>query len=395
MHFLVVTDPINKVYGAQHPEMVMKMGKAGIPVLFTDLDLLRDSNLMYAAPVRTYGRLFSRIPYIHSWMSKSRFTNPLNPNGESINGFQLARLLFFKANHRKLLIADGAAGICRMIVTSMNPADSSSAHSNMGIMLDGPLGLYALDAELDFAAVNLESAGTSSLPHAAAVNKSIDYMREYISSHRIPCVTERDQAYAQWLSEGAIKTRIQAMLNGAAPGDQVRIAMFYLSDRDVIRAIKNAAYAGANVRLILDPNKDAFGRVKNGIPNRPVAAELMDYAERVEDRLDVRWAATHGEQFHTKAVSISHPQEQKYEFLCGSANWTRRNLDDLNMEANLYIFGDASLNRVFDTYFDRLWSNSDGLENTLPYTAYGERGFIRWSKSLLYRIQESTGMSTF
>jgi hypothetical protein len=33
--------------------------------------------------------------------------------------------------------------------------------------------------------------------------------------------------------------------------------------------------------MILDPNKDAFGLEKSGIPNRPVAAELVELNRQV------------------------------------------------------------------------------------------------------------------
>ncbi len=50
--------------------------------------------------------------------------------------------------------------------------------------------------------------------------------------------------------------------------------MFYLSERQIIKALIAAQQRGVQVRVLLDPNKDAFGREKNGIPNRQVAAEL-------------------------------------------------------------------------------------------------------------------------
>ena len=54
--------------------------------------------------------------------------------------------------------------------------------------------------------------------------------------------------------------------------------MFYLSERKIISAIKKAHSRKVKVRLLLDPNKDAFGREKNGIPNRSVAYELESMA---------------------------------------------------------------------------------------------------------------------
>ena len=51
--------------------------------------------------------------------------------------------------------------------------------------------------------------------------------------------------------------------------------MFYLSNRDIVKSLLDASQRGVDVKLILDPNKDAFGMEKDGVPNRPVAHELV------------------------------------------------------------------------------------------------------------------------
>jgi phosphatidylserine/phosphatidylglycerophosphate/cardiolipin synthase-like enzyme len=199
----------------------------------------------------------------------------------------------------------------------------------------------------------------------------------------------------QYLTEEAIRRRIITMLDQSGPGDDVRIAIFYLSDRAVVRAIKDAAAGGANVRVIIDPNRDAFGRKKNGVPNRPVAAELTAFAADRAAKLKVRWADTHGEQFHTKALCISNPGTGKCQLLCGSANWTRRNLQNLNLEANLYLTGHPEPVNTFAAYFDKAWANQGKLRYTTDYDTYAETGFSLFRKKLLYRFQEASGLSTF
>ena len=42
-----------------------------------------------------------------------------------------------------------------------------------------------------------------------------------------------------------------------------------------------------------------------------MAAELAAFARKERVRLAVRWADTHGEQFHVKAMSIVNPQRSK------------------------------------------------------------------------------------
>lgn len=80
------------------------------------------------------------------------------------------------------------------------------------------------------------------------------------------------------VTEGKIKETMLAMLGDADANSEINIGVFYLADRDVVKAIKKAAKQGATVEVIVDPNKDAFGLEKNGIPNRQVAAELEKVA---------------------------------------------------------------------------------------------------------------------
>src|SRR5690606_1456482 len=77
-----------------------------------------------------------------------------------------------------------------------------------------------------------------------------------------------------FLTEAAIGKHLLNAIGTTRKGDAIRIAMFYLSDRKVFEALLAAARRGVIVRLILDPNRDAFGRQKDGVPNRPVANEL-------------------------------------------------------------------------------------------------------------------------
>jgi phosphatidylserine/phosphatidylglycerophosphate/cardiolipin synthase-like enzyme len=164
--------------------------------------------------------------------------------------------------------------------------------------------------------------------------------------------------------------------------------MFYLSDRDVVRALLAAADRGARVRLVLDPNKDAFGRQKDGVPNRQVADELV---RRSAGAIEVRWYRTSGEQFHTKLVLV-RTAARTFATL-GSANLTRRNLEDYNLEANIAVrapHGSALARSLWQTFED-LWA--PGPESpTAPFEAFEDRSRLR---RLRYFVMETTGLSTF
>ena len=61
------------------------------------------------------------------------------------------------------------------------------------------------------------------------------------------------------------------------------------------------APAWHRIRVLLDPNKDAFGFEKSGLPNREVASELVAASAGA---IKLRWYRTHGEQFHVKLAAI-------------------------------------------------------------------------------------------
>ena len=392
LQVLCLTDPVNRAYGTREETFYSKLAQGGIPVVFTDLDRLPDSNPVYAYPVRFYGGLLRKLGLGQAWADRPRHRHPFQSGGDPVSTRQAVRLLRFKANHRKVVIADRAGGEPRMIVTSFNPADSSSAHANIGLLVSGEVARQALTNEL---ACVTWSAEREANVLADRPDRCAEVVQRIAGSTATPLPVPESGPRVAWLTEGAIRARLISMLDDAGPGDRVRIAMFYLSDRVLVRSIKDAAFAGARVRVILDFNRDAFGRKKNGIPNRPVAAELAKFARDENLRMEVRWADTHGEQFHTKALSISNDEMGKHLFLCGSANWTRRNLSDLNMEANLYCERAPGVVKAFSEYFDRAWSNSDGLSHTL---AFGSLAETRWPtiwKTALYVVQEVTGLCSF
>jgi phosphatidylserine/phosphatidylglycerophosphate/cardiolipin synthase-like enzyme len=369
LRILVITDPINDVYGGLPSRDLAALRGAGIDVVNVDLDALRDSNPIYSA--------FWRITM--KWWSgdgsgEASLPNPLDAGPDQVTFGAWARLLNFKADHRKVIIGDNGRGGITGIVTSANPHDASSAHSNVALALDGAALLPLLESELALA----RDAGWAApweMPRPALA----------------PAPSPDRAARVQVLTEGAIRSAIVRNLDGTRAGDSVDIAMFYLSERSVIRALLSAARRGVAVRVILDPNKDAFGRTKNGIPNRSVASELVS---ATDGAIKVRWFRTHGEQFHAKLVAIRTATE--FWFTLGSANLTRRNLDDFNLEANVAasVPLNAEISTAIGAWYEELWTNrgSPELEYTAEFGAYADPAQgTYW----LYRLMETSGLSTF
>ena len=191
----------------------------------------------------------------------------------------------------------------------------------------------------------------------------------------------------QILTEGAIEHSLLELLASAEPGDKLDMEMFYLASRPVVEALIAAQQRGVQVRAILDPNRDAFGREKNGIPNRQAAWDLHDQG------VAVRWCSTNGEQCHRKWIRLDRSQGTT-DIISGSANFTRRNLHDLNMETSVRLSTQASNPEVVSMRadFNRAWRNSDGGDHSLPYSAFADHSHWRYG---LYRFMEASGLSTF
>lgn len=366
---LVMVDPINSYYRRKLPPELQQLARAGIDVVMTDLTRLRDSNLLYSASWRLA---------VGWWLKPSgrgSFANPLDANGPALSLGALSRIPHFKANHRKLALAGDGRGSLVGIVSSGNPHDASSAHSNVALRLAGEALRPLLVSELDIASWSGWRGGARwqafrSAPPGAA--------------------EAAGDATATVLTEGAIRDGLIETLGATQRGDSVDIAQFYFSERRVIEALLAAARRGVAVRVVLDPNKDAFGFEKSGLPNREVASELIASSDGA---IKLRWYRTHGEQFHTKLTVVR--RGARIWLLLGSANFTRRNLGDLNLEANVAV--DASANSELAAsvagWFETIWSNRPGAsEYTADAGVWAEPSQGRY---WLYRLMEASGLSTF
>ncbi|MEX0824291.1 MAG: phospholipase D-like domain-containing protein [Woeseia sp.] len=354
---LLITDPFNTLYGGLEQPLFATLRAAGVPVVITDLRALRDSNVTWSALWRICCQWFGNSTG-GGWLP-----NPVAEEPVSLRTY--FALLNFKANHRKTLVADSPGGWAGL-VTSGNPHDASSRHHNVAVHFGGPAALDLLQTEL---AVATFSGGPElALPHAADAD-------------------EAGGAELRILTESRIRDAALEMIGGAGPGDRVDLLMFYLSHRAIVRALVTAHDRGARLRVLLDPNRDAFGRKKDGVPNRQVALELHRAG------IPVRWCNTAGEQCHGKMLVVEHA-DGTCTMLAGSANFTRRNLDNLNLETSVQVRGRGITPVLADVaaFFDARWNNEPGRVYSLPYEAFADASGLRYWR---YRFMEWSGWSSF
>ena len=352
----VITDPINSVYGGIAPEHYRQLRQAGIEVIETDLTALRASNPLWS------GFWYLCCQGVGNNAEKGWLPNPFGDEKITLRSY--LSLFNFKANHRKTVVVDTLEG-WKTLVTSMNPHDGSSHHSNVALMVTGNTAIDVLKTE--------QAVGRMSKGDIPVV-----IVGEFEEAKEFP--------QAQVLTEKAILDATLKLIETAKSGENIDLAMFYLSEREIVKELIAAKQRGVNVKVLLDPNKDAFGREKNGIPNRQVASELN------EAGVQVRWCNTQGEQCHSKMILKSNTEQS--EMILGSANFSARNLKNYNLETNIRVVGNASADVFKDAqrYFNTAWSNLDAKNMSVDYAQYADES--KW-KYGLYRFMEWSGVSTF
>ncbi|MFT4303603.1 MAG: phospholipase D-like domain-containing protein [Candidatus Woesearchaeota archaeon] len=345
---VIITDRINTFYDSYVPEHIQRLEESGVNIVYTDMSKMRDSNPIYSTLWRA---VFQWIPM------PFRISHPLGNQDHKVTIKSIFDVLNAKANHRKVAIIDSRYAL----VTSANPHTASSGHSNVGVLFTSR-------------AVN----------EIIASEQAIANWSGFEFEHRYHNISSVGIMRLKVLTEGKIAESMLKDISETRKGDSITVMAFYMSDRKIINELKKASRRGVDIILVLDPNKDAFSREKNGIPNRQVARELLPFAEIV-------WYNTDGEQFHTKMMIIQKGCDIIVHI--GSANLTKRNLQDYNLELNLRISSYHSNDFTKDVMFyrNRILFNEDGLF-TVPYNEYQDTSRLR---TLLYRFQECSGLSTF
>lgn len=353
LEIVFITDELNNFYGAYTQKYIQELMDHGIDVTITDPNMVRDSNPIYSGIYKFYLKWFG-VP------EGGGIKNIFDPQGPKVNVRSFLKLLNFKANHRKVMVTEKA-----VLVSSSNPHDPSSLHSNVAVKFYGKPMEDLIRSELGLVA--------SSHP----------LIENFKAKEAGPSQTQ-----IRVLTEQRIYEGLRDNLKRAKRGDEVKIGIFYIADRKLLKDIADASKRGADIRIIADLNKDAFGLEKNGLPNRPALSELKDENPDIQ----VRWYQTHGEQFHSKFAYFNYRNEDPRVIL-GSANFTRRNLQNYNLETDveLIIPRDSELHGKFEDYYSRLWENRGG-NYTASLEEFYESGIFH---RVLWKFQENTGLCTW
>ena len=354
MPIVFITDPLNRGYGSYENKWFKKMRDAGVEIVYTDLETLRDSTPIYSGIYRLFFQWFD-------FGGKGWITNAISSEAPKMTASSYMHLLNIKANHRKAVVTDKEA-----LITSSNPHDASGFHGNIALKVTGPIINDILKSE---EAVTAFSGGPK-LP-------------------RIDVEESEGEYKVQYLTEKKILDKLIADVAKTKKGDKIWLGMFFIAKRDIVNELIDAANRGVEVNLILDPNENSFGKEKSGLPNRPVAQEMV---EDTDGQLKIRWYNTVIGQYHTKAIWI---QTKEHTIISnGSANYTERTLDNYNLENNLRVIApnDSELAITMETYFERLWKNEDAMY-TLELDKF-QNNFTWWQR-WIYTLQKFLKVTTY
>ncbi|MCE9615530.1 MAG: hypothetical protein K8T26_14760 [Lentisphaerae bacterium] len=389
IHIALILDPSHAAYGQRISPAERTLRAHGVDVFYSDLlsDLKKASALGVRETLGGAGRLVDTLTF-NLWGNTSgailnAIKLPKRFDDEYLSLESAYNASLMKANHRKLLVCDVHGADWDALVATANPHNASAYHVNTAISVRGEPARYIYHVLRE------------DMQHSAGLGKRFAHWHDDADrTYRHSLMTTRfpelppgptadvdpspraaspATATVRFVTESAIRDAVISLLNGVEPADEVRIQMFYLSFQPVLDALLAASRrVDLPIRLLLDANKDSFNREKDGTPNRQVARYLLREAQATGGKLEIRWYATHGEQNHVKTMSIRNRLTGRTRFTTGSANWTGRNLDGVNMESNLVAEDAPPINAGFDTLFDRFWTNADGVEYSLDYEVFRE-----------------------
>jgi phospholipase D-like protein len=331
LKIVLVTDPANEAFGGSPAQTLTSLERAGVIVARVRLDRLRDSNPLYSG--------LWRLAF--GWWS-----DPFDETPGRATLPALARSRNSKSDQRQLVVADDGSGGWNAIIA---PAGATAS-----LTLRGPLARAIIAGELQVAAWSTDD---DRLPVGPAMDDrgvgSID---------------------ARFLTEGAIESALFDAIGAAGSGDRLGIAVENFSERRLIAAALRAAARGANLQVLLARNRE---------PNQAVADELLRSGG---GRIEIRWYLGSDAASLPKLLLFRHGEDVWMNL--GTANYTRRNLGDLNLAASVELRMPArtAAARAVTEYFSEAWS----VAATDPKFAAASAADY-WH----YRFAEASGLSSF
>lgn len=174
---------------------------------------------------------------------------------------------------------------------------------------------------------------------SAVANLSRIFSRDLVTCGRDelvpPLLADHAILVGATLPGAEVLPMVLAVIAGARR--ELDVAMYTLTDADVVAAMETARARGVVVRVLLDPSER---------PSDPSAASLRAHG------VAVRLYRSSGEKLHAKAAIAD-----RSSVVLGSANWTVSGFEH-NHELDVAIPGDTAIATAFEQQFDSDWAAS-------------------------------------
>ncbi|HWW21641.1 MAG TPA: phospholipase D-like domain-containing protein [Steroidobacteraceae bacterium] len=372
LQVLMLVDPASsELSSASGP--IDRLRAAGIDLVPVATGRLRSPNAAFVAFWQLCCGWWSHGKGAGSW------PNPIGVGPPGVAMGLWGRIPPYQRAHRQLIVADDGNGNLDGMIFSRPLNAEAALHSATALRVSGP----ALDATLEseFAVAQFSGWFGGGAMQARA-QRMLERQRQSSSGPPPP-----ETARARVVSESMIGESVVSLIDATGRHDSIEVAALYLCERDLVRALLDAARRGVAVRLLLDPDKDGYGYDRSGLPNRVVASELVASSDGA---VRVRWYRTHGEQFSAGVVLIR--SSRRSLLAVGTADLSRRDLDDYNLAADFIVEvapGSAPASDALN-WFDTLWFNraSGGIEYSSDADVYADASQLRYWQ---YRLLEATG----
>jgi hypothetical protein len=369
LQVLMLVDPAS-IELSVGPGPIDRLRAGGVEVVPVATSRLRAPNAAFVAAWQLCCGWWSTGKGAGSW------PNPIGIGPAGVAMGLWGRTPPYQRSHRQLIVADDGNGNLEGMIFSRPLNAEAALHSATALRASGP----ALDATLESEFAVAQFSGWSG---GGPMQARAQRMRQ----RQNPANTPAPEAHARVVSESNMAETLVSLIDATARHDSIDVAALYLCQRDVVRALLDAARRGVAVRLLLDPDKDGYGYDRSGLPNRVVASELVAGSDGA---VRVRWYRTHGEQFSAGFILIR--VSGRSLLAVGTADLSRRDLDDFNLAADFIVDvppGSAPAVEAL-SWFDTLWFNraSGGIEYTSDADVYADASQLRYWQ---YRLQEATG----
>ena len=271
-----------------------------------------------------------------------------------------------RLNHRKILIADNNNQTITLI-TSANPHDESSANSNTGIIIKQQIHNDIFKYEKQDAQITDEK-----LEQLLKQNQQTNQPNK--SS------IQEKTIQVQYLADGGAIKSIKQQIDQTTKGDSIKIATFYISDKQTTKKLIKASKREVDIKIILDTNENFFGKKRYGIPNKPVANTLTKKGNNIK----IKWYESQGEQFHTKIAIIK--TKQNTTITLGSSNLADNQILFYNLQSDIKLTASnkANITTEINNYFNKIWNNQN-ITYSAPYEKYKSNSLY---KKLKYEYEQ-------